>query len=119
MKYGVFAVLCLALVACQGNTQEKISLKTAKDSVSYSIGLDIGRNLKRQSVEVESATLAAGIKAIMDSTTPMLTEAQVKSVMESYQARLMEKHAAVQKAAGDKNIAEGKKFLEENGKKEG
>jgi len=119
MKYLVFAALSLMLIACQGNTQEKVELKTQKDSVSYSIGLDVGRNLKKQFVEVNTAALARGIADVIDSTKPMLSEEQVQSVMMAFQQRMMAKHEEAQRIVGEKNKAESEAFLAENKKKEG
>ena len=53
MKYFWIAVLGLTLAACQSNTQQKVQLKTQQDSISYSIGMDIGKNLKMQFIDVD------------------------------------------------------------------
>ena len=74
MKVVWCACISMILMACQGNTQEKVQLKTTNDSVSYAIGVDIGKNLKRQSIEITPAVLAAGIRDAADSTKMLLTE---------------------------------------------
>jgi FKBP-type peptidyl-prolyl cis-trans isomerase FklB len=49
-------------------------LKDQKDKVSYSIGMDIGRNIKRQSLDVNVDALAAGIRDMMlGGKTPTAT----------------------------------------------
>src|SRR5437762_3937084 len=107
--FGVFA-LVLPLFA-----QEKSPLlKDQKDKVSYSIGLNIGNNLTRQNVEINPDALTAGIKDGI-AGKPQLTQDQVKEVMTTFEKDMQAK----QKAAGEKNAAEGTKFLEENKKKEG
>ena len=62
MKVVWCACISMFLMACQGVTQEKVQLKTQADSVSYAIGIDIGKNLKKQSIEVMPSVLAQGIK---------------------------------------------------------
>src|SRR5437016_4793560 len=119
MKYSWLAAASVIFVACQGNTQDKVQLKTQKDSVSYCIGMDVGKNLKRQLVEVDPLILARGIKDIIDSTKPMLTDEQVQSCMTGFQQQVMAKHEATQKAQGEKNMKEGAAFLAENKNKEG
>ena len=112
MKYVWFASLALALIACQGNTQEKVQLKTQKDSVSYSIGLNMGKNLKQQSVDVDPAILARGIKDVLDSAKTLLTEQQVQECMTNFQTQMM-------KTKGEKAVKEGAAFLAANKTKEG
>src|SRR5207253_10089654 len=95
--------------------QEKSpQLKDQKDKVSYSIGLNIGFNLNRQNVQINPDVLAAGIKDAI-AGKPQLTTDQVKEVMTTFEKDMQQK----QKAAGEKNAAEGAKFIEENKKKEG
>ena len=48
-----------------------------------------------------------------------MTDEEIKATMATFQKDMMEKQAAAKKAAGEKNEAEGKKFLEENKTKEG
>jgi FKBP-type peptidyl-prolyl cis-trans isomerase FklB len=58
--------------------------------------------------------LAAGIKDAL-AGKPQLTPDQIKEVMSAFEKDMEQK----QKQVGDKNKAEGAKFLEENKKKEG
>lgn len=95
--------------------QEKSTqFKDQKDKVSYSLGLNIGFNLSRQNVDINPDMVTAGIKDAVVGK-PQLTTDQVKEVMATFEKDMQQK----QKAAGEKNAAEGAKFLEENKKKEG
>ena len=113
-------LLTLPLFAQEKSPQDKSPqatpafLKDTKDKVSYSIGLNIGTNLSRQHVEINSEALAAGIQDGI-ANKPQLTQDQIKEVMTAFEKDLQAKL----KAAGEKNAAEGAKFLEENKKKEG
>jgi FKBP-type peptidyl-prolyl cis-trans isomerase FklB len=108
----IFAAFLLTLPLF---AQEKSApLKDQKDKVSYSIGLNIGSNLTRQNVEINPDALTAGIKDGI-AGKPQLTQDQIKDVMTAFEKDMQQK----QKAAGEKNAAEGAKFLEENKKKEG
>src|SRR5437773_4861359 len=104
------SLLVLPLFGQDKSTQ----LKDQKDKVSYSIGLQIGFNLSRQKVDVIPDMLAAGIKDAI-AGKPQLNPDQIKEVMTAFEKDMEQK----QKEAGDKNKAEGTKFLEENKKKEG
>ena len=110
--------LSIILPACQ-STQHKTELKTLQDSVSYSIGMDIGRNLKGQMIDVNPDALAQALKDLNGDGKPMLTDAQARSAMMAFQTQMMATHAEKMKAAGEKNKKDGEVFLAENKKKEG
>ena len=110
--------LSIILPACQ-STQHKTELKTLQDSVSYSIGMDIGRNLKGQMIDVNPDALAQALKDMNGDGKPMLTDAQARSAMMAFQTQMMATHAEKMKAAGEKNKKDGEVFLAENKKKEG
>jgi FKBP-type peptidyl-prolyl cis-trans isomerase FklB len=75
--------------------------------------------MKRQMIDVNDEILNAGIKDGLSGAKPRMTDEEVKEVMSTFQKDMMAKQAAVRKATGEKNAAEGKKFLEENKTKEG
>lgn len=119
MKYLLTALFALGLLACQSNTQVNVKIKSQTDSVSYAIGLDIGKNLKSQNIEVTPEVLAQGIKDIMDSNKTLLTETEAQEVIMAFQKRLMAKHEEKMKGQGDKNKIAGEEFLAANKAKEG
>ncbi len=94
-------------------------LKDQKEKVSYSIGLDIGSTLKRQLIEVNPELLNKGIQDGLSGAKPLMTDEETKATMATFQKEMLAKQAASKKAAGEKNSTDGKKFLEENKKKEG
>src|SRR6266516_7965749 len=108
-------IVSASLIAFPLFGQEKSpQLKDQKDKVSYSIGMQIGFNLSRQKVDINPDVLSAGIKDAL-AGKPQLNPDQIKEVMTTFEKDMEQK----QKEAGDKNKAEGTKFLEENKKKEG
>lgn len=119
MKSAWLVVASVVLLACQGNTQQKSKLDTQKDSVSYSLGMDIGRSLKAQDIGVSAEVLAQGIKDKLSEGQTLLTEEQAQQVLMELQHRMMAKQEEKAKELGEKNKAEGEAFLAENGKKEG
>jgi FKBP-type peptidyl-prolyl cis-trans isomerase FklB len=114
MKRFTFVFVTFSLVLPLFGQEKSPQLKDQKDKVSYSLGLNIGFNLSRQNISVNPDALTAGIKDGI-AGKPQLTTDQVKETMAAFEKEMTEK----QKAAGEKNAAEGTKFLEENKKKEG
>ncbi|MGE5430824.1 MAG: FKBP-type peptidyl-prolyl cis-trans isomerase [Syntrophomonadaceae bacterium] len=115
----ILALLSVGFVACQKEIG-KSDLKTSKDKISYSIGLDIGKTLKRQSIEINENALLQGVKdAIQKDSLYLLTDAEIKETMMNFQKEMMEKQTAKMKELGDKNKKDGEAFLAENKGKEG
>ena len=119
MKFACIAVFALVLVACQGNTQEKVQVKTQKDSVSYGIGMNIANNFKRQSVDIDPVVFGQAIKDVLSGGKTLMTEDQATDVLAALQERLVATQGERMKALGEKNKKEGDTFLAENKKKPG
>ncbi|MDI6803418.1 MAG: FKBP-type peptidyl-prolyl cis-trans isomerase [Bacteroidota bacterium] len=119
MKYLLTVLTSFGFLACQSNTQDNVKMNSQTDSVSYAIGLDIGKNLKSQKIEVTAEVLAQGIKDIIDSNKTLLTETEAQEVLMAFQKRLMAKHEEMMKGQGDKNKLAGEEFLAANKAKDG
>jgi FKBP-type peptidyl-prolyl cis-trans isomerase FklB len=90
-------------------------LKDIKDKFSYSIGLDIGFNFKKQKVDLNPDALLAGIKDALNGKQPLLNENEVKETLAAFTKQMEDK----QKALGEQNAKDGEKFLADNKKKPG
>jgi FKBP-type peptidyl-prolyl cis-trans isomerase FklB len=95
------------------------ALKDQKDKVSYSIGMDIGRNIKRQNLELNVDALSAGIRDAIAGGKTALTDDEAREVMNAYRTEMQAKQQSVAKEQGDKNKKEGEAFLAANKAKEG
>ncbi len=120
MKRRLAMAMC-GVVALSGASfaADAPELKTDKEKISYSIGMDIGGNLKRGSVEVDPDLLAKGLKDSYGGGKTILTEDQARQAIADFQKTLMAKQAETMKILSEKNKADGEKFLAENAKKEG
>lgn len=120
MKHLAVAALCAALVVpAAARAADAPALQGEKEKLSYSIGMDIGATLKRQSVEVDVDSLAKGIRDSYSGDNTLLTEEASRQMILDYQRQVMEKQAAAMKQLGEKNKMEGDRFLAENAKKAG
>jgi FKBP-type peptidyl-prolyl cis-trans isomerase FklB len=116
MKSLIIVCICAGVLATSSFAQNQPPpLKDLKDKASYAIGLNIGMNFKKQNVDLNPDALLAGVKDAVGGKKPALSETEVREVMNTWSKELAEK----QKTMADKNAADGKKFLEENKKKEG
>ena len=110
------AVLLISLPAV--HAQEATELKDPRLRLSYALGADIGNNLKRQEIDVDPKTLAAGISDAIAGKSA-LKPAEIREVMEEFRNQMMAKMQSQQAEEGKKNLKAGEAYLAENGKKEG
>ena len=118
MKFKLPLIIAAGLFATLLHAQEKPDFKDAKQRISYSIGADIGANLKRQDLDVDPKALAAGIADALAGKMAM-TDAEMKQVLNDFRTDMTAKMQAKQKVSGEKNQKDGDAFLAANAKKEG
>ncbi|MBI5676491.1 MAG: FKBP-type peptidyl-prolyl cis-trans isomerase [Nitrospirae bacterium] len=118
MKIAAAAISIIFLVGTV-YAAETVVLKNKKDKESYVIGLDIGKNFKSQSIDIDPDILVKGIKDILSGKKPLMTDEEAQEVMTNFRKEMMAKQAERVKEAGEKNKKEGEAFLAENKKKEG
>jgi FKBP-type peptidyl-prolyl cis-trans isomerase FklB len=117
----LIAVATIGVGMCQDKVK-KSEIKTQKDKVSYSIGLDIGRNMQAQSIEVDPRIFLQGLKDGLSTDTSrarLLTDTEIQTVMTEFQKEMTAKMEAKQKAASEKGKKAGEAFLAANKKKPG
>ena len=120
MKAITTAALALGLLAGTAFAADtKMTLKDDKDKVSYAIGLNIGKSMKTEGLDINPDALAAAMKDVFAGAKTQLTDEEVQAVMQDFQKKMMAKQAAVRDEGLGKNKAEGEKFLADNKKKEG
>jgi FKBP-type peptidyl-prolyl cis-trans isomerase FklB len=103
------------LLVSQLNAQQTLTLKSQKEKISYITGLDIGRNLKSQSADIDPDILARGIKDGFSGGKALLTEQEVRETVTVFQKEMIAK----QQGLAEKNKKEAEAFLAVDKKKEG
>jgi FKBP-type peptidyl-prolyl cis-trans isomerase len=94
-------------------------LTTQKDKVSYAIGMNIGNNLHRQSLDVDPKLLQKGLEDAMSGGKTLLSEDEARATLTQLQGEMREKQQAKMQQAGEANKKEGDAFLAANKTKEG
>ena len=120
MKHLLAVALCAALaMSGAAFAADAPELKGEKEKLSYSVGMDIGVNLKRQSIEVDPDLLMKGFKDSYTGGKTLLTEEESRQAIQNFQKQLMAKQAEAMKQQAERNKADGEKFLAENKGKDG
>jgi FKBP-type peptidyl-prolyl cis-trans isomerase FklB len=113
----VAAALSLAMSTAIAATDTE--LKTDTDKLSYSIGSDLGKNFKRQGIDINPTIMAKGIQDGMSGGALLLTEQQMKDVLSKFQKDLMAKRTAEFNKKAEENKTKGEAFLNQNKSKQG
>jgi len=99
----------------QSDKAEQPAPKTARERASYGIGMNIGRNFKRQGLELDINLLMRGIADALADRESVVSEDDLQEAFTELQKEIQAKT----RAKADMKVEDGKKFLAENGKKEG
>ena len=94
-------------------------LKTEKDKISYAIGMNVGRGMHAQSIEVNPDLILRGINDELAGGQTLLTDAEARNVIMALQKSLHDKQVAAHQVALDANKKAGDAFLAENKTKPG
>jgi FKBP-type peptidyl-prolyl cis-trans isomerase FklB len=119
MKY-IAIITGFLIIGCESSdNQQAPKLETAIDSVSYSIGVDIGKNMKTQELDINDKAMFAGWSAAFNGDTLQLTEQDMLATLNNFRKVMQEKVQQRAKAQAEENLDKGNTFLAENAKKEG
>ena len=108
------ALVGLVLAGC--DSQTSVKLETPAQKASYGIGLNMGKSLAQEGMDdLDSKAVAQGIEDAIGKKEPRLKDEELIEAFASLQKRAEER----MKTVGEENAKAGKKFLEDNGKREG
>jgi FKBP-type peptidyl-prolyl cis-trans isomerase FklB len=96
-----------------------LTLKTQKEKASYAMGMNFGTGLRKQSIDIDPAILARGLKDSFSNGKTLLTEEEARVVLTQLQSDLRKKQQELSQQAADVNKKLGLAFLETNKSKDG
>ena len=104
---------------------EDVSLSTFKDSLSYSIGINIGKNLPAYA-DIDKELVQKGLDDFFENNEPLLDAAARQQVLREFNVSMAELERDEMRAQGEEhqrlsreNKIAGQEFLDENKTKEG
>jgi FKBP-type peptidyl-prolyl cis-trans isomerase FklB len=107
------------IMAADVTATASTSLSSDKDKLSYSIGADLGKNFKKQEIEISPTAMVQGLQDGLSGNQLQLTDDQMKDVLSKFQKDLMSKRNAEFSKKSEENKAKGDAFLHENKVKDG
>ena len=115
MKNIIILSSLVLFIACETEkSNQTVNLISELDSVSYSLGVNIGENLKKSSFEnINLNNFEAGIKDVLErEVEPKISDNQAQAIINSYFSKKQQKE-------NEYVIEEGVNYLRENAKREG
>ncbi|EQM67473.1 peptidyl-prolyl cis-trans isomerase [Aquipseudomonas alcaligenes OT 69] len=108
------ALVGLVLAGC--DSQTSVELKTPAQKASYGIGLNMGKSLAQEGMDdLDSKAVAQGIEDAIGKKEQRLKDDELVEAFAFLQKRAEERMTKL----NEESAKAGKKFLEENGKREG
>ena len=112
MKNLMVVFIILLTIGCGSEPKKRSvsTLSTFEDSTSYSLGADLGENLKRQNVTIDYDVFMAGLTDGLETGVVKLDQQQRRYVMSVLQKKIREKG----KVEGESNLKIADEFLANN-----
>jgi FKBP-type peptidyl-prolyl cis-trans isomerase FklB len=95
------------------------AFQTQKQQEGYALGMNIGRGLTRQSVDVDVDSLLKGLKDTLSGSKLVLSDQEATATLSELQQEVREKQQLAEMKAGEANMKAGADFLAANKTKEG
>lgn len=120
-----FALALMANLSFAENTKKTPVIKTSTDSLSYSIGFNIGKNIQmsmsRDSLNLTLDLVLNGLSDAITKNAPAMPEQAIQQVMMAFQTALQAKMEAkkmeeekMNAVTGEENKKKGAEFLANN-----
>jgi len=113
-----FAAL-IGLLSSPVLADDQPKLVSEKQKDSYSVGYQVGGDFKRQDMDLDPAALVQGVQDALSGAEPAMPPEEMHKTLVELKKKIVEAQAAKMKELGEKNLAAGKAFLAENGKRKG
>mgnify|MGYP001187183159 FL=1 len=111
MKNSIYLIIALFIINTTTKSMNAQKLNDEVDSVSYSLGVNIGENIKSQFPDIDLKNFESGIEDVLsEKKQPKIEGQDAQKVIQEYFTKQQAK-------ASEGKIEEGKAFLAENGKR--
>jgi len=122
MKFQSIAFASVALAALIARADDKSAFKNEKEKASYAVGVNLVNSWKHSGIDrddLDVDAIARGLKDGFSGENLRLSPDEVQAVLTKYQQDFTARQMEKRKIAGEKNKADGEKFLAENKNKPG
>lgn len=123
MRRAIIAAATLAIsmtaVASIKKQANSLNLQDKNNRFSYTVGVNLGTDFKRQDVILNSQAVSRGIHDAQSGKKLLLTKQEMQQTVNKFQKEIFAKRLAAFKSQSESNKKIGEKFLNENKSKPG
>ncbi len=121
-KHWMWMTLCgliLVVSAVRAADPAQPEMKTVNDKASYAIGINIGKSISRDDLEVNPQLLVRGLMDALEGKESALSEEEMVAAMQDFQQQAVAKMTEARGKEAAANAAKGRAFLQANKQKPG
>jgi FKBP-type peptidyl-prolyl cis-trans isomerase len=119
MKFRLTIALLVALTSSLCRAQDNTEPSTPNDRINYSLGYQIGGDLKDQRVEMNREALLQGIEDALNDAEPRLSRQEMQAMLIELKRKVVAVQREERTAEEKKNLEAGEAFLAENVSRDG
>ena len=105
--------------AAGAKTTTALVLKTDKEKQSYALGMNVGKSLKKDGVDIDPKIVARGIADTLAGGKTVLSDEDARAALVALQGDVRKRQLAQAEALGQSNKQEGDSFLAANKAQQG
>ncbi len=117
--YAIAIAACLSSLTCVSWAGEGAEIISENEDINYSIGYQIGADLKGQRVELNAEQLLNGVRDALSAAEPRITPEAMSAILFKLKRRVFAQQQQELLQAAQKNRKLSEAFLAENATKEG
>ena len=120
-QIGIFIAFLMIAISC--TTNEKVAkapqLIDYMDTVSYSVGVDIGKSFRLQEMDIDPDAMARGLSDAFSDKETVLTEEEIQSTLINFRQIFQQKQREIAQRKAQEAAEAEEAFLAESALKEG
>ena len=120
-QIGIFIAFLMIAISC--TTSEKVvkapQLIDYMDTVSYSVGVDIGKSFRLQEMDIDPDAMARGLSDAFSDKETVLTDEEIQSTLINFRQVFQQKQREVAERKAQEAAVAEEAYLAESASKEG
>jgi FKBP-type peptidyl-prolyl cis-trans isomerase FklB len=101
------------------SAEEPLDLGDETARTNYSLGYQVGADLKRQGIALDAPAVVKGIEDALSGAEPALGEPEMDEILLGLKRKIVARERTTRREAELEQVAKGEKFLAENAKQPG
>jgi FKBP-type peptidyl-prolyl cis-trans isomerase len=114
---GLTVVVAMSLGAC--NSGSSADLESFEGRSSYAIGVNFGTGIKQDNVPLDMDAFMQGVSDVLSDRDPQMTNEEIGEALQELTRHVREARAQQHGEDSQRNLEEGRAYLEENGQRDG